>query len=198
MTSTRAAFLLTTGLWLVPATASADWYVTPFVGLTFAADTTFLDLDEAAGRTKRTYGGSVAVIGRRVLGIEADFAYTPRFFQRPRRQPLVRGSNVTTFTGNVILAAPVRLTREGLRPYFVGGVGLMHVGIEDLAGATVVDSDLVGFNVGGGVMGFFNERTGVRLEIRHFRNLTEEEAGVSFRDTRLSFWRASAGLVLRR
>ena len=39
---------------------------------------------------------------------------------------LVSKSSVLTFTGNVIVGLPRRATEYTLRPYFVGGFGLMR------------------------------------------------------------------------
>ena len=55
-----------------PATkASADWLIIPFLGTSFAGETTFLVLEEGAG-SRMTLGGSVALIGGGILGLEAD------------------------------------------------------------------------------------------------------------------------------
>jgi hypothetical protein len=61
-----------------------------------------------------------------------------------------------------------------------------------------VDDNLLAIDVGGGVMGFFNDRTGVRFELRYFSSLGEPQGAASFGSARLSQWRASVGLVLRR
>ena len=60
--------------------AHADWLFSPFIGTSFGAETSFLVFDEGAGR-KLTFGGSVALIGSGILGIEADVGHTPGFFQ---------------------------------------------------------------------------------------------------------------------
>jgi opacity protein-like surface antigen len=195
---TRFVMLAWLVAWLTPASAAADWHLTPFIGLKFAGDTNLVDLEKAAGETKLLFGGSASLLGDGVLGVEVDFGYSPRFFQRAGRGGLVRRSNVTTLTGSVIVAAPLRWTRQSLRPYLVGGLGLMHARIDDVLGVFRVDSNLLGLEVGGGVIGFLSDRTGVRLDIRHFKNLSQPgDEGVGFGTTRLSFWRASAGVVLR-
>lgn len=200
MSSTRTAVLLSLLACLWPARASADWYLMPFIGVTFGGETNFVDLEQAAGATKRVYGGSVGVLGAGVVGLEIDFGYSPGFFEREDGSRLIVASRVTTLMGNVIIAAPLRWTRESLRPYFVAGLGLMRPRIDDVLDVFEVKSNLLGLDLGGGVIGFFTERTGVRFDLRHFRNLSEEDAGggLGFGATHLSFWRASAGVVLRR
>ena len=117
-----------------PARVAADWYFTPFFGWDLAGNTTLADFQyPGANRTKVTFGGSAALlIG--IIGVEADYAFIPRFFQNPDPMrsrtrpppPPVLGSHVQTLTGNVMLAAPLAWTQESLRPYVVGGLGWME------------------------------------------------------------------------
>ena len=80
----------------------------------------------------------------------------------------------------------------------VGGVGLMHSGITYLFFDPVDDNSL-GLNIGGGAIGFLSPRTGVRFEVRHFRTLEEATNPASGEvSTRLSFWRFTVGVVIRR
>jgi len=183
--------------WLPPPAASADWLFTPWVGLKFAGQTNFIDLEQSAGETKLTLGGSGGLLSAGLLGVEADFGYSPRFFERTNDQ-IVR-SNVTTFMGNIVVAAPLRLTRDSLRPYVVGGLGLLHAKIDDAEDFADCDSNLLGLSVGGGAIGPLTDRTSLRFELRHIRNLTEDET-CEFEQvgrTRLSFWRVAIGVTLR-
>ena len=55
------------------------------------------------------------------------------------------------------------------------------------------------FNVGAGAIGFLTPRTGVRFELRHFRTFDREPSEVSADVApKLSFWRATVGVVIRR
>ncbi|MBI4477087.1 MAG: hypothetical protein HY654_07925 [Acidobacteria bacterium] len=199
MIRVRLAIICVLAVMLWPADAGADWHFTPFVGITFGTKTTVVDLERASEATKVIYGGSVSLLGARALGLEIDFGYAPGFFQRDDGAQLVIRSYLLTLTGNVIIAAPRRWTRESLRPYVVGGIGLMHPRSDDVLDVLEVNSRLLGLGIGGGVIGFFTDRTGIRLEVRRFQNLTEgADGGVAFGATRLSYWRASAGVVLRR
>ena len=56
----------------------------------------------------------------------------PGFFQNSSGTGLVIGSRVTTLTGSVIVALPLSVTHESLRPYAVGGLGVLHATSEDL------------------------------------------------------------------
>lgn len=194
MSTARAAVLLL--LCAVPAPASADWLITPFLGLKFAGDSSFVELDGSAGATKLAVGASVALLSDGLFGIEADVAYVSRFFEQG--QDFIASSGVTTVTGNLMVAAPKRLTQYSLRPYLVGGVGLMRVDIDDVIALFDVDSNLLCLGVGGGAIGPLTERVSVRFEARHFRNLrSEEDEVVGFGNTRLKFWRATVGVFLR-
>ncbi len=180
-----------------PGSARADWYLTPFVGLKFAGDTRIADLESGASNTKLTYGGIVGLIDDRVLGVEADFGYSPRFFERSSGT-LVARSHVLTLMGNVVLSAPRALTGDSLRPFVSGGAGLMHVNIDDVAGVLGTRKNSFGINVGGGATGRLTDVTSLRFELRYFRSITNDDPeAIGFGSTRLSFWRAGVGLTLR-
>jgi opacity protein-like surface antigen len=180
-----------------PRAASADWFLTPFVGAKLKGQTNVVDLERGASNTKFTLGVSGAFLSEEVLGFEGEFGYYPRFFERSGGSELIARSNVATLSGNVLVAVPKFVTRDSLRPYAVAGLGLIHVGIDDVLGILPVDTNLLGLNVGGGVMGRLTDRTSMRFEVRHFRNIDRESSGVpGFGATRVSFWRVSLGVAL--
>jgi Outer membrane protein beta-barrel domain len=179
-----------------PVAASADWFITPLIGAKFKGSTSIVNLDQGASNTRLTFGVSATILSDEIFGVEAEFGYSPRFFERSSGM-LVARSNVLTLTGNVIAAIPKSITRESLRPYAVGGVGLMHVGIADVADVFPVDTNLLGVTFGGGAIGRLTNHASLRFEVRHFRNLTRDETDVvSIGPTRLSFWRATVGVAL--
>lgn len=180
-----------------PSDASADWLLTPFIGGSFAPETTFLIFEEGAGRAL-TLGGSVALLTDGILGLEVDFGHTPGFFQGDDPRGLVLTSRVTTLTGNVILAVPLSVTRESLRPYVVGGIGLLQARSRHAAGLFPVEEDLVGVAIGAGAIGMVSPRTGLRFDVRYI-NAASGADGPFARPglSSLSFWRATAGVVLR-
>jgi hypothetical protein len=126
-----------------------------------------------------------------------DVALAPGFFTGKRR--LVISSSVFTVTGNVVLTLPRRLTEYFLRPYFIGGAGVMRVNINDSFDAIPVGETLATFDLGGGVTGMLTNRTGVSWELRNFRSFGRDPGlqGISFGPERLSFWRATMALVIR-
>jgi hypothetical protein len=185
-------------LFVAPSdSAYADWLITPFLGGSFAGETTFLILEEGAGR-KMTLGMSVAFLSDGLLGLEADVGHTPRFFEGNDPLGLILSSRVTTLSGNIVFAAPLALTRESLRPYLVGGVGLMQARSKNAADLFPIDQNVLGLTLGAGAIGFVSERTGLRFDVRRIKAVTGADGpfprpGVS----RLSFWRATAGVTIR-
>ena len=176
--------------------ATADWLFNPFVSVKFKGQSNFLTLQQGAEDTKLTFGGNVAILTDGIFGIELDIGYLPRFFDSSDRDVLVIKSNVTTVTGNVILAAPKSLTRESLRPYMVVGFGLLHASVDDVLDLFDVDRNLSGIVIGFGAFGGITDQVGLRFDVRRFRSLGKDLASmVGFGETGLKFWRASVGVT---
>jgi hypothetical protein len=180
-----------------PRIAAAEWQFTPMVGLTFAGNTNIV-LNDASLRTHKDFGGAVSLLGGGLLGVEAVSIYTPGFFQ-PDSFNLVKSSRTFTLMGNAVLTVPRRWTEYSLRPIVSGGFGLMHASVLDVSDLLPVRSNMAGFNVGGGAVGFLSKRTGLRFDVRYFSSLHRTEQGpIAFGRAHLSYMTASIGLVLRR
>jgi opacity protein-like surface antigen len=187
-----------------PAKASADWLFTPFVGVNFGGSATFKDvlgdLDDEFDK-RGTYGASLAWMGAGAVGFEVDFGYSPNFFDNGDGDFDYGDNNLTTLMANVIVGAPVGgQTGGGIRPYASGGIGIIRAKIED-PGDLVGDlsTNDLGFNVGGGIGGFFSDNVGLRGDIRYFRQLQDKEPDDDF-DVGLGsfkFWRATVGVIFR-
>lgn len=182
---------------MLPARASAEFQIKPFFGGVFGGQTTFFDLDDAAGKAHLVVGGNGVYLGE-LVGIEADFGRTPAFFRSGDRHLVLAGS-VTTLTGNIVIAMPRRMTQYSLRPYVVGGGGFMHTHIQDSLEVLPVTSTLATMDVGAGATGFLTDRFGVDWQLRYFRSLrgSDEQRGASFGAEQLSFWRATMALAFR-
>jgi hypothetical protein len=181
-----------------PSVAGAEWQLKPFVGVKFGTSTTFIDADRATGSAKMVIGGSGAYVGE-LLGVEADFGRVGGFFQSGRGGNVL-GSSVSTLTGNVTVALPRRLTEYTLRPYFVGGAGVMLVRMDQKATTFDVSENMPTFDVGGGVTGFLTRRIGLNWDVRHFRTIRGRAEGVGLSiggGEQLSFWRANMALAIR-
>ena len=122
---------------------------------------------------KIDYGASLAGMGAGIFGVEFDFGYSPNFFETnagANGLQFTNDSNVTTLTGNLIIGVPVGGHGAQIRPYVVGGVGLIRTKVQDIGGFfDVASKNDFGFDVGGGVMGFFSQNVGIRGDVRYFR-----------------------------
>jgi hypothetical protein len=175
------------------AQTNAEWQVRPFVGVTFGGSTTLEDPDRAVGSLNFVLGVNAALLGN-VFGVEADLGHAPGFFQAGNAK-LVSSSRVATLTGNVIVGPPRRATEYSLRPYFVGGFGLMRAWAAGALNTVPVDTTRPAFDVGGGVTGALSDRSGLSWELRYFRSFAGEEGFLG--PEMLSFWRANMALVIR-
>jgi len=177
--------------------ADADYIFNPFVGTTFSGKTTFSDTEHATDSAHVIFGGGAGWLSSGLFGAEGDFAYVPRFFERDNLT--ISGSTVLTLSGSVMVATPLSLTGYSLRPYLVSGLGLIHTGITYQAILPPVDDNSLGMNIGAGAIGLVSERTGLRFELRHYRTFSRGMNEVSGEEgAKLSFWRVSVGLVIRR
>jgi len=191
---------------VAPRSASADWVLTPFVGWNFGGSA---DVNGNGGLStvnrfahKVNYGVSAAYMGKGILGAEADFGYSPSFYSNTTTTGFQFSStnNVTTLTGNVIVGVPLGGDHAQIRPYAVGGVGLIRSHVGDAAGLFDVSSkNDFGFDVGGGVMGFMSQNVGLRGDVRYFRGFkgapSNSATGLALGN--FQFWRASAGVTFK-
>lgn len=186
-----------------PTSASADWIVTPFVGWNFkgAADVNDNGVSfENKFEQKLDYGVSLAAMGAGAIGFEVDFGYSPNFFESSPDSTngfdFADDSNVTTLTANAIVGIPIGGQHgASIRPYLVGGVGLIRSSVQDVDQFfDVTTKNDFGFDVGAGIMGFFTSNIGIRGDVRYFRSFSgsdENIAGIGVSD--FNFWRGSIG-----
>ena len=86
---------------LLPLPAAAEWQIKPFFGIAFGGSTSFVDYENAAGRKHFVVGVGASLLGD-VLGLEADVARAPGFFESGGE--FVSGSSATTLTGNIVVS----------------------------------------------------------------------------------------------
>jgi len=104
---------------LAPLPARADGFVTPWVGSAFGSS-----FDNGRG----TFGVSAGGMGAGIVGGEVDFGYNPSFFGT---QNDFGNNSVLNLMGNVIIGVPIGGTQgKGVRPYVVGGLGLIRTQID--------------------------------------------------------------------
>lgn len=188
-----------------PSTASADWLFTPFIGANFGGSAKFLDqFDDFDDEFERRvdFGASLAWMGGGIAGFELDFGYSPNFFTNTSSDANFEfGDNhVTTIMANLVIGAPAGgQTGRGIRPYASGGIGRIMSRIDEEDAFGGFDHNDWGFNVGGGVAGFFSDNIGLRGDVRFFRSLQDKEPDddLDIGMSDFKFWRGTVGIVFR-
>jgi hypothetical protein len=174
---------------LSAAPAYADGFVSPWIGANFANE---------VGDGRRALGVTAGSMGGGVIGGEFDFGYSPSFFGT---ENVFGSNNVLTLMGNVIIGIPIGGQRGvGVRPYGSGGVGMIRSSVEGLLGLADFTDNSFGYNLGGGIMGYFADHVGIRGDLRYFRTIHINDLTPNNFDLDLggfNFWRASFGVVFR-
>ena len=168
-----------------PRAAHADWWLTPYLGMTFGGDTP---------NEQVNFGLSAAFLGSGIFGVEVDASLTPNFFETD--SDLVNDSNVSTLMANLMVAAPAA---SPLRPYVSGGAGIIRSKATSVGNFFELDDNSFGVNLGAGVLAQTGSRVGIRGDVRYFRALQDSEGGDDF-DLDLSgfnFWRGTLGVTFR-
>ena len=170
---------------LTPVGAQAQTFITPFAGVTFGGD---------APDEKLSTGASVLFFGKAV-GFELELGYTPDFFGENSDIVLIADSNVTTVTGNLAVgvgAGPVR-------PYVVGGLGVMRARIDADDLFDDLDTNDWAMSGGGGVIGLVSDHVGLRGDVRYFRRLQDpsDDNDLDIEIGRFGFWRAYGGVTFK-
>jgi opacity protein-like surface antigen len=200
MQGARGLLALAILLLAATTTSAAEWQLKPFIGATYGGGTTYLFVPQSGAKAHFVFGVSGMLLGE-IFGVEGDFGHTRGFFQDESNpfNPLVTDSGVTTTTGNIVAALPRHLAQYTLRPYVVGGVGVMHITIDYRENpGTSISSTLKTMDLGAGVTGFLTKHLGVTWDVRYFRSIDRTiEAGQSVGPEHLSFWRANMAVAIR-
>lgn len=175
-----------------PTRLYADGFVSPWVGVNFAHD---------PGDGRGSFGVTAGGMGAGIIGGEFDLGYSPSFFGSSAD---FGNNNVLNVMGNLIVGIPIGGTHgAGFRPYVTGGLGLIRSVVEGTVGSldiTDTRNNDMGYDLGAGVMGFFNNHVGVRGDLRYFRAFNDNATSLdplTFQLGSFHFWRGSFGLVLR-
>ena len=184
-----------------PAKASADWLFTPFIGATFGGNANLPDNGLSVKNEferRLNYGAALAWMGGGVFGFEADFGYSPNFFESSDNGDKVNfigAGNETTLMANIVIGAPL----GGVRPYVSGGAGIMKSKADQADEfITKTTANDFGYDVGGGVMGFFSHNIGLRGDIRYFRSLQKDETNtLDLSLGSFKFWRGTVGVTFK-
>jgi opacity protein-like surface antigen len=186
--SVLVSAILTIGvLALTSAPASAQGFISPFIGFNYGGDSGCPTATNCEDKHSNfgVSGGKLGAIG----GGEFEFGYAKNFFGDA---PGV-DTSVLTLMGNVIVGPKFGF----IRPFVLGGVGLIKSHVELTTGSLLDSSNNFGWDIGGGVMIMFGDHVGVRGDVRRFQSFQNQTIlGFSLADEKLSFNRATAGLVL--
>jgi len=200
LTRVAAALVL---VFTFPSAAGAEWHFVPTIGWTFGADTNLIDLDHGTSKVHWNFGGSVALLGSGILGVEGVIGWTPGFFTNddvalPDR--IVTKSRMVTMMGNAVLTTPRNWTEYGLRPFLSGGFGVLGFSRTEVNNVFPDKRNMPAFNIGGGAIGFLSKRTGVRFDLRYYNNLGEPTAPEDscLGPCHLRYMTFTAGVVIRR
>jgi hypothetical protein len=178
-----------------PALAHAEGYVSPWVAAN--AGTKFNDFDNG----RAGFGVNAGSMGKGVIGGELGFGVSPSFFGTKNDF----GSNsVIDLMGNVIVGVPLGGTHgAGLRPFITGGLGLIRTQVDGgaLINNATSSNNMVGWDLGAGVMGYFNDHVGLRGDLKYLRSFEDTNTGINVIDFNANgqfhFWRAAVGVVFR-
>jgi opacity protein-like surface antigen len=178
-----------------PTAARAEGYVSPWAAVQFGGKLT--DVREDVDRGRAAFGVTAGGMGAGIIGGEIDFGYSPSFFGTTND---FGNNTVITAMGNVIVGIPIGgTTGGGVRPFVTGGAGLIRTQIDGgrlFPTSTSSSNNQMGFNIGGGVMGFFADHIGIRGELRYMRAFSGDIIN-NIDLGSLNFTRLSFGVVFR-
>lgn len=198
-----ALLLIFLGGTAVPA--SADWLLTPYLGVTFGGSADFGDVGDLDDNFERkvAYGVNAAWMGAGAIGFEVDFGTTPNFY----RDTSGTGdfdwgdSNVTSLMANLVVGAPIGgQSGVGFRPYGSAGIGLLRTNVSSTGLFNDLSTNELGYNIGGGAHVFFSDNIGLRGDVRYFRGLESDDDDDDLFDLQvrdLNFWRGTLGVTFR-
>lgn len=189
------AFIFAAAVALVaaPTQARAEGFFVPWIGANWGSGN---NIDQGRG----AFGFNAGGMGAGIIGGEVAFGYSPSFWGTKND---FGNNSVIDLMGNIIVGVPIGGTRgAGIRPFVSGGIGLLRTQIDGGTLARVSSSNnMLGWNLGGGAMGFFNNHIGLRGDLRYTRGFEDLNTGNTVIDlsgnNQLHYWRVQAGVVLR-
>jgi hypothetical protein len=175
-----------------PAFARAEGYVSPWVAANAGNNISNFDNGRAG------FGINAGGMGGGIVGGELAFGWSPSFFGTRND---FGDNSVIDLMGNVIIGVPIGGTYGvGVRPFVTAGLGLLRTQVDGGTIARVQShNNMLGWDAGAGVMGFFNDHVGLRGDLKYLRSV-ENDSGqtiIGLNTGRFRFWRAAVGVVFR-
>ena len=190
----RRILLLTAGLVAtVAGTARAEGFITPFYGYNFGGDSSNCATLTTCEDKRTNFGVTIGSMGP-VLGIEEDLGWAKDFFGK------VPGAENSVFSAMTDLLVGVGV--GPVQPYFLVGLGVIRSHTSLTLNQFSSNKTALGYDIGGGVHGYFSKHVGLRGEVRHLHTLQDvpvfsgQLSGL-IASQKLDFFRASLGLSLR-
>jgi Outer membrane protein beta-barrel domain len=204
MRSVRLLAATLFGILLLPAAGRADVLFTPFIGGNLGGSVTSRFADFVGDQSRTTFGGSIAAMSGGIFGIEGDLGFTPKFFgtdvQLQGVPVSVARNNVLTAMANLTVGVPLQSHGgPGIRPYGVGGVGLIRQQFDLIGGLVDYTANDLGYNIGGGVLIFPSAHVGIRGDVRYFRSIGANTVSdlLDLQPGAFNFTRATVGVTFR-
>ena len=185
------------GFLLSAASARADGFVSPSVGVDFGGNAGTTLRGAVNNSQKLNVGVEVGWMSAGVFGLEEDFSWAPNFFGSGGT--MIDKTRVVTLMTNVIAGVPVGGQRGGgVRPYVSAGVGLLNQHVSTPTGVGDVSENYFGFDAGAGLMGYFADHIGLRGDVRYFRSFQDTETNVVGLEVgHFAFYRGAIGVLFR-
>jgi len=170
----------------VPREARADVFVAPSMTWAFGGD----HLETSRQGWGVTFGATGAFVG-----FELDWSRTNEFFESGVQPTSPQDNRVQTLMFNLLITAPTGRAK----PYVAAGAGVIQSRITGELGLLGFDDNGIGFNFGGGILGYFSDHVGVRADLRYFRTVTDlfKDNPLDINFGGLNFWRTSVGVALK-
>jgi opacity protein-like surface antigen len=190
------AILLATGVLAAPLPAHADGFISPTVGVNFGGQAGGTLVNAVNNSNKVNWGVAAGWMGAGVFGVEEDFSHSPNFFGSGGT---LSDSRVITLMTNAIIGIPVGGQKGGgIRPYGAIGVGWINQNVTTTNGIGSFSENDFGWDIGVGVMGYFADHIGLRVDYRYFRDFQETGTNViGLTAGHFNFNRASVGVLFR-
>jgi len=169
--------------------AAAQGYVTPTAGYNFGGDTGCLTATNCENKNWN-FGIGLGALGN-IFGFETEFTYENNF----TGSTATGQTSVLTIMGDFMLAPKITI----VQPYGLFGIGLIRTAFTPTIGSEEDDNNF-GWNVGGGLIIYFNKHFGLKGDVRYyhaFDALSILGFDLAQNQNKLDFGRVGLGAVIK-
>lgn len=191
MIITPRLLLSTLTVALIMGTAAqvrAQVFINPMLGANFGGVSGCPKLNNCENK-QTNLSVSAGKLGT-IFSAETEVAYSPKFFG----EAAGLSSNVLTVMGNVMFGPKA----GPLRPYILGGLGVMKTHFELRTSSLLTNDTAFGYNIGAGAFVFVSDHFGLRGDARYIHSFPDVTiAGFTLASSKLNYSRVSAGVVFK-